>query len=66
MNNRQTYRLEKAISLIEDALRLQNETPPKITSTWLRVAGNYCNEVAEELGKGASIKHKKNKVLVNN
>lgn len=55
MTNKQTYKLEKAIQNIEDALRLQNETNSRIMSVWIKVAGDYCYEVAEELGKEKSM-----------
>lgn len=51
MTPRQIYKLEKAIQNIEDTLRLQNETNPRIMAIWLSVAGDYCNEVADELKK---------------
>jgi hypothetical protein len=51
MTNRQIYRLEKAVSLIEDVLRLQNEPELKNFTIWLNVAGNYCKEVVGEIAE---------------
>ncbi|MCK4328764.1 hypothetical protein KAX02_02870 [candidate division WOR-3 bacterium] len=49
ITDEQTYKLEKAIQLIEDTLRLQNETNSRVMAVWLSVAGDYCSEVAKEL-----------------
>ena len=51
MTPRQTYKLEKAIQNIEDTLRLQNETNPRIMAIWLGVAGDYVYEVKKEIEK---------------
>ena len=49
MNDQQTHKLEKAIQLIEDALRLQNKTDTRVICAWLNIAKNSCDRVAEEL-----------------
>lgn len=49
MTREQTYRLEKAVENIEDALRLKDEDNSRIMSICLNVAGNYCKEVAGEI-----------------
>ena len=51
MTNQQVYKLEKVISLVEDTLRPQNETNDRVLAIWLKVAGDYCNEVAEDILK---------------
>lgn len=43
------YLLKKAIELIEDSLDPQTTSDPKVISTWLSVAGDYCKDAAESL-----------------
>ena len=47
----QRYKLNKAIDLISDSIlrASRGEAKPKIISTWLSVAGDYCHEIAEDL-----------------
>jgi len=48
MTKEQKYKLARAISLIEESQRYKGDNH-KVLSTWLRVAGDYCQEVAEEV-----------------
>ena len=43
-----TYKLSQAFVLIDDAYNA-HDINPKVLATWLRVAGDYCHQVAEEL-----------------
>lgn len=47
MTPEQKYKLNKAIELIRDSI--ESETNNRILSVWLLVAGDYCNEIAEEI-----------------
>ena len=40
-------KLSQAMILIDDACNTQID--PKVIATWLRVAGDYCYQVAEEI-----------------
>ena len=44
----QIYKLEQASVLIADTVHT-DLTDPKILSTWLSVAGNYCHQIAREV-----------------
>lgn len=52
MTDEQKYKLNKASSLITDALIEENSgnvLGDKFLSTWLAVAADYCSDVAEDL-----------------
>lgn len=51
MTDKQKYQLEKAIQLIEDALRNKEDSNLKFLAVGLSVAGDYCKEIAKEIGK---------------
>jgi len=42
------HKLAQASILIDDAYHAEN-VAPKVISTWLRVAGDYCHQVAQEI-----------------
>ena len=50
MTDKQKYKLQKVIELVTDALNNSQNISPKIMSVWFSVAGDYCNEVAKEIG----------------
>jgi len=52
MTDEQIFKLETAKNLICDVL-LGAITDPKISSTWLSVAGDYCKKVSEEVSEQA-------------
>ena len=49
MTGLQIYKLEKAIELIQDGLKYEKISRPKIIKTWIRVAADYCREAADEI-----------------
>ena len=51
MTNEQKYKIQKVVELATDTLNNYQNTDPKIISVWLSVAGDYCNEVAKEIGE---------------
>jgi hypothetical protein len=51
MTKEQIYKLEQALELIQDSIGYEKISRPKIISTWLRVAGNYCREIASEIAE---------------
>ena len=60
MTDERIFKLKKAQGLICVVLEELEEEEEGIetdphTSTWLRVAGNYCREVAEEMVKEITI-----------
>ena len=50
MTDEQIFKLETAKNLICDVL-WGATTDPKISSTWLSVAGDYCKKVSEEVSE---------------
>lgn len=54
MTYEQKYKLLKAIENIKDTINLEQETNSCILSVWLSVTGDYCKEVAKEIGNNES------------
>ena len=48
MTPEQKFKLEKVIELVSSTLE-QPGKDPKILTTWLRVSGDYCYEVADAI-----------------
>ncbi len=51
LSDRQIFRLERAIRLIEDTLRSFKAYDAKVLNTWLAVAEDYCREVRDEINE---------------
>ena len=51
MTKKQKYKLDLAVEEIQAALKYEKTSEPKIILTWIRVAGNYCHEIADEIAE---------------
>lgn len=49
MTKNQIQKLEQALELIQISLEYEKISRPKIVKIWVKLAGNYCREVADEI-----------------
>jgi hypothetical protein len=49
MTEDQIQKLEQTLELIHASLKYEKITRPKIIKIWIKAAGNYCREVADEI-----------------
>lgn len=51
MNDEQKHKLRKVLELVENILGKEDDMNFQFSSVELSVAGDYCKEVAKEIGK---------------